>query len=287
MLIITAIDALRIQIKAWHDAGETVAFVPTMGNLHAGHIDLVRHGQRHATKTVVSIFVNPTQFGPQEDFNSYPRTMEADIEKLNEVGADLLFCPTVNTLYPHGESHITRVEVPTLSDILCGAHRPGHFQGVAQIVAKLFNMVQPDMAIFGQKDRQQLMVIERMTLDLNLPIQIIGVPTIRDADGLAMSSRNRYLAADERRHASVLYQQLKNVAQQLQQGQRDFMAIETQAISTLESIGFKADYFRIVNHVDYSDPMVTAQATDLCVVAAAWLGKARLIDNVLVSDVVI
>lgn len=280
MQTVQLISQVRQQVTAWRQAGQRVAFVPTMGNLHEGHLDLVRNAQQVADKVVVSIFVNPTQFGPKEDFSAYPRTLEQDQQALAAVGCDLLFAPTVEEVYPRGANLATRVEVPHLSNVLCGAFRPGHFAGVAQVVCKLFNMVQPTIALFGEKDRQQLLVIRHMVEDLDIPIEIIGVPTIRDADGLAMSSRNAYLSADERARAATVYRELCRVREAVRAGERDFAELETTAWTALQEAGFRPDYFRIVRAQDYSDPAPTED--NLVVVAAAWLGRARLIDNLLI-----
>ncbi|HXH03732.1 MAG TPA: pantoate--beta-alanine ligase [Candidatus Competibacteraceae bacterium] len=281
MNTVHTIAELRHQVAAWRQQGERIAFVPTMGNLHLGHLDLVRNAQKLARRVVVSIFVNPTQFGPKEDFNAYPRTLAEDQVKLVALGTDLLFAPTVEEVYPRGVAATTLVKVPGLSDILCGEFRPGHFAGVAQIVCKLFNMVQPDVAVFGEKDRQQLLVIKRMAEDLDLPIEIVGVPTIRDPDGLAMSSRNAYLTPEERHRAATLYQVLCRAKERIEQGEREFAAIEQTALAVLAAAGFRPDYFRVVRAEDYGDPGPVDR--HLVVAAAAWLGRARLIDNLLVE----
>jgi pantoate--beta-alanine ligase len=194
MQYIEAIEDLRAMLRPWRRAGESIAFVPTMGNLHAGHLDLVSRAAALADRTVVSIFVNPLQFGPQEDYASYPRTLERDRAQLEALATDALFVPPVSAIYPQSPRMVTRVQVPGLSDILCGAFRPGHFEGVATVVAKLFNLVQPDIAVFGKKDYQQLRLIERMAQDLAIPVSIVGISTVREPDGLAMSSRNQYLS---------------------------------------------------------------------------------------------
>ncbi len=271
---------LRVQVRTWKAAGRTVALVPTMGNLHQGHVDLVKRARGEADEVVVSIFVNPTQFGPSEDFARYPRTLEQDQAKVEAAGASLVFAPQVVEIYPRGADRATRVEVPGLSNVLCGAVRPGHFAGVAQIVAKLFNMVQPDVAVFGEKDRQQLLVIQAMTEDLNIPVRIVGQPTIRDPDGLAMSSRNAYLTDEERSIAPALYTILCAAVAQIQAGVDDFAAIEDAAKDTLADAGFKPDYVRILRADDLGPP---AAGDRLAVFAAAWLGRARLIDNVVVG----
>lgn len=276
-----SVAGIRTQVARWRAAGERVALVPTMGNLHPGHIDLVDHARELAPRTVVSIFVNPTQFGPREDFGAYPRTLEEDQARLRAAGADALFAPTLEEVYPRGAEQATRVEVPRISDILCGHFRPGHFQGVAQIVAKLFNMVQPDVAVFGEKDRQQLTVVRWMAEDLNIPVQIAGVPTIRDPDGLAMSSRNAYLTPAERAVAATLYRMLSASVDRLRAGERDYAAIERAATEALAAAGFRPEYFRVLRAADFGEP--GPSDGKLVVVAAAWLGRARLIDNLVVD----
>lgn len=277
MQILHRIAEVRAQVAAWRRADERIALVPTMGNLHRGHIHLVEQAKRHAKRTVASIFVNPLQFGPNEDFHSYPRTLEEDGRKLEQVGLDLLFAPSVAEVYPNGLENTTRVEVPGLSATLCGAFRPAHFSGVATVVIKLFNMVQPDVALFGQKDWQQLLVIRRLVADLNLPVEIIGIPTVREADGLAMSSRNGYLSAYERAVAPTLYATLSAAAQRLSEGERHYQAIAASAWADLEAAGFRPDYFEVRRADDLRKP--GENDTELVVIAAAWLGKARLIDN--------
>jgi pantoate--beta-alanine ligase len=268
---------LRRLVAGWRAAGERIGFVPTMGNLHAGHLDLVAEAQRRADRCVVSIFVNPMQFGQGEDFDAYPRTLQADEDKLLAAGADLLFAPVVKTVYPIGAERQTRVEVPGISDILCGASRPGHFVGVATVVCKLFNMVQPDLAVFGEKDYQQLMVIRRMVADLAIPIEIMGRPTVREADGLAMSSRNGYLSPEQRRIAPGLYHTLQATASAIEGGERDFAMLEREALKTLESLGFRPDYYAIRQARDLALP--EPGDGPMVVLAAAYLGSTRLIDN--------
>ena len=271
------IAALRTRLAAWRQAGARIALVPTMGNLHQGHIRLVEVAQTLADCRVASIFVNPMQFGPWEDFNSYPRTLEEDSHQLAQAGLDLLFAPSVAEVYPHGLENITRVEVPGLSQILCGASRPVHFAGVATVVTKLFNMVQPDVAVFGEKDWQQLLVIRRLMADLNMPAEIVGVPTVREGDGLAMSSRNGYLSAAERAVAPMLYATLRAAAERLRVGERDYQIIQQDAGAALEQAGFRPDYFAIRRADDLAKPV--PGDTDLRILAAAWLGQTRLIDN--------
>ena len=277
---IEEISTLRERVAAWRRAGQRVGFVPTMGNLHAGHLALVAEARRLSERVVVSIFVNPLQFGPQEDFAAYPRTLARDQELLAGAGTDLLFAPTVAAVYPRGQAEQTRVEVPGLSDILCGASRPGHFVGVATVVCKLFNMVQPDLAVFGEKDFQQLQVIRLMTLDLSLPVAIQGLATAREADGLAMSSRNGYLTAEERARAPALYHTLQRCADWLRAGQ-DSATVERQAEEAIAAAGFEPDYFSVRRAADLGLPAPGER--ELVVLAAARLGRARLIDNLRVA----
>ncbi|HIP53555.1 MAG TPA: pantoate--beta-alanine ligase [Chromatiales bacterium] len=273
---ITETTALRDRIAGWRKAGERIAFVPTMGNLHEGHLRLVQRAHELAPRRVVSIFVNPLQFGEGEDFGAYPRTLEADAEALRREGADLLYTPTVEGLYPRGQEAQTRVEVPGLSNILCGASRPGHFVGVATVVCKLFNLVQPDVAIFGEKDFQQLLVIRRMTEDLCLPVEIVGAETVREPDGLALSSRNGYLTPEERRIAPKLYAVLRQIAEGVKKGE-EIATLETLAEATLRQAGFVPDYLTVRTADDLAVP--TPRDNQLVVLGAAWLGRARLIDN--------
>ena len=256
---------------------QQIAFVPTMGNLHAGHLALVKAAKEHAEHVVVSIFVNPLQFGQGEDYSSYPRTLQEDADKLIECGVDVLFAPDVKELYPHTNQDYC-VEPPALQHELCGRFRPGHFRGVATVVLKLFNIVRPDFACFGKKDYQQLTIIRGMVADLNMNIRIIGVPIERDTDGLALSSRNQYLSTDERAAAIFLYQQLQHIAQQLRSGSRDFTVLEQAATQTLTQHNWRVDYVSIRD----AGSLNTAQTQDtkLVILAAAHLGKTRLIDNI-------
>jgi pantoate--beta-alanine ligase len=276
MNIVEQLNDLRTQVRAWRAAGERVGFVPTMGNLHDGHITLVREALQRVPRVVVSIFVNPLQFGPNEDLAAYPRTPEQDQARLAEAGCHLLFAPSVATMYPNGQAVQTRVEVPGLSDILCGASRPGHFIGVATVVCKLFNMVQPDLALFGEKDFQQLLVIRRMVADLAMPVEVSGVPIVRESDGLAMSSRNGYLSVGERAQAPSLYRALTAAAQQLVAG-RPLTEVEAQTAEAITAAGLKPDYVRICRTTDLGEP--TANDRELVILAAAYLGRTRLIDN--------
>ncbi|NEX21912.1 pantoate--beta-alanine ligase [Thiorhodococcus mannitoliphagus] len=270
------VAALRARVAPWRAAAERVALVPTMGNLHRGHLTLVREARARADRVVVSIFVNPLQFGPSEDLDAYPRTLEEDMRQLEAEGCDLLFTPTSDVVYPRGQDGQTRVEVPGLSDLLCGASRPGHFAGVATVVCKLLNMVQPDVALFGEKDFQQLMVIRCMVEDLDMPVEVVGVPIVREADGLAMSSRNGYLTPTERERAPALYRVLTEAAGALQAGDA-VEAVETAARVRLSEAGLRPDYVSIRSAADLSQP---CRADDrLVILAAAYLGRARLIDN--------
>lgn len=276
----TAAD-VRDRIKVWRAQGSRIAFVPTMGNLHAGHLQLVQHARTLAGHVVVSIFVNPLQFVPGEDYESYPRTLDRDRAALMDANADLLFIPAVAEMYPAGAEQVTRVEVPGLNAILCGAHRPGHFTGVTTVVAKLFNLVQPDIAVFGEKDYQQLVIIRRMVSDLCMPIEVVGVGTVREADGLAMSSRNQYLNTAERAHAPQLYQILCSVKARVEAGEGDYGSIESAAREQLAEAGFEPEYVSLRRRADLALP--GPGDSELIVLAAARLGSARLIDNVKIS----
>lgn len=277
MITVHEVRDLRAQVNAWRRGGN-VAFVPTMGNLHAGHLALVKAARELADRVVVSIFVNPMQFGAGEDFDKYPRTMEDDMRMLEGEGADLLFAPSVETMYPKAQDKQTRVEVPGLSGLLCGASRPGHFIGVATVVCKLFNMVQADIALFGKKDFQQLMVIRRMVEDLAMPVRVVGVETMRERDGLAMSSRNGYLSEQQRAIAPTLHRVISGIRQRLLDGDNDYATLQTEAAAELDASGFRSDYIAIRRASDLAEPQ--PGESDLVVLAAAYLGKARLIDNI-------
>lgn len=281
MLICSDLASLRKNIFNWKKNNQRVAFVPTMGNLHAGHLQLVHAARKQAQRVVVSIFVNPLQFNEAADFAAYPRTLDADAHLLREAQADLLFAPTVDVMYPHGQVANTKVMVPGLGDVLEGECRPGHFTGVSTVVAKLFNMVQPDVALFGEKDFQQLMLIRRMVADLDMPILIESLTTVREADGLAMSSRNSRLSAGERQVAPVIYQTLCRLRDQLLRGERPFALLEQQAVAGLNSAGFRAEYVAVRRAADLQSP--AAGDTQLVVLLAAHLGKTRLIDNLPVT----
>ena len=280
MILARSVAELRHAIAHLRAAGRRIAFVPTLGNLHAGHRHLLEQARRHAEAVVASIYVNPLQFGAQEDFGAYPRTPEQDQALLEAARVDVLFSPDDAAIYPRGREASTRVEVPVVSDILCGAARPGHFRGVATVVNRLFHLVTPDVAVFGKKDYQQLLVIRLMTADFGLPIEIIGIDTVRDADGLAMSSRNSYLSPEERRMAPRLYATLQAQAGQIT-GQvipaAGFAQLETQAADQLTAAGFRPEYVSVRRQQDLAVPGPGNRR--LVILAAAWLGRARLIDN--------
>lgn len=281
MIIIESKGELREQLIEWRHDSEHVAVVPTMGNLHAGHISLVEIAREHAERVVVTVFVNPTQFGEGEDFEDYPRTFERDSRRLKTVAADVLFAPSVETMYPFGLENATRVVVPGLTENFCGSFRPGHFDGVTTVVARLFSIVQPDVAVFGQKDFQQQLVIRRMVDDLNLPIRIVTAPTVREDDGLAMSSRNAYLSDEQRRVAPALYRTLSTIGEELQSGKRNYAELEQRAMRALDDAGFAPEYVAVRRAMDLSEP--DRDCDELVIIAAAQLGKARLIDNIVVT----
>mgnify|MGYP006176626689 FL=1 len=277
MNTVKSVRELRAAVAQARAEGKQIAFVPTMGNLHAGHAALVEKAAQRADYVVASIFVNPLQFGPSEDLDKYPRTLLADQEKLVEAGCHLLFTPDVEEMYPHGMDGQTRVSVPGVSEGLCGASRPGHFEGVATVVSKLFNMVQPDLAIFGQKDFQQLAVIRTLVRDLNMPIQIIGEPTVRADDGLALSSRNGYLNTAQREVAPVLYRTLQEMATAIRAGERDYAKLVAVAQQQHSAAGFSPDYLE-VREANSLRP-ATADDRRLVILLAAFIGSTRLIDN--------
>ncbi len=277
MLTVTAIAEVRAHVARWHEEKLRVVFVPTLGHLHAGHMSLIQAARRHGDRFVASIFVNPMQFGPNEDFAHYPRTPTLDSKMLEQAGCDLMFMPEVGEIYPNGADRATRVEVPGISDILCGEFRPGHFEGVATVVAKLFHIVDPDVAIFGEKDFQQLTVIRRMVADLCLRMEIVGAPTVREPDGLAMSSRNQYLDAPERKIAPTIYRQLSQAVEALKSGVRDYARIEATGRAALDGAGLRTEYFS-VRDARTLDP-ARPDTRQFVVLTAARLGKARLIDN--------
>lgn len=281
MEIITSTESLREQISDWRDAGDHIALVPTMGNLHQGHLSLVSLARAHAERIVVSVFVNPTQFGEGEDYDDYPRTEERDKRQLQRENADLLFMPDVDTMYPFGIDSATSVAVPILTDELCGSSRPGHFDGVTSVVSRLFSLVQPDVAVFGEKDYQQLLVIRRLVADLSLQIEIVSGPTIREDDGLAMSSRNSLLTEAERTVAPGLHSTIAETAEQLGSGNRDFQSLEQQGVVALQELGFRPEYFSIRRAANLETP--NSDSHQLVILAAALLGKTRLIDNAVVK----
>jgi pantoate--beta-alanine ligase len=270
------VAALRAQLGQWRAQGKRVGFVPTMGNLHAGHFALVDLARKHADHVVASIFVNPTQFGPNEDYARYPRTPDSDIEGLRAAGCDALLLPSVEEMYPFGTMGCVQMHVPGITDILCGAHRPGHFNGVAQVVARLFNMVQADVAVFGRKDYQQLQVIRYMATEMSFPVEVVAAPTLREADGLAMSSRNQYLSAEDRPRAAFIYETLRWMREQCGFGM-PIDKVEDEARQRLEMAGFVVDYAE-VRRADLSRPRAPDEP-GLVALIAARLGRTRLIDN--------
>ncbi len=269
---------LRRVIAGYRREGARIGLVPTMGNLHAGHIALLARARELADRAVVSIFVNPIQFGKGEDYARYPSTLDADREKLARAGLDLLFAPNLDELYPGGIEEDTRITVPGLSTILCGQYRPGHFSGVATVVSKLFINVQPDLALFGEKDYQQVLVIKRMVHDLLMPVDIVPEPVVREEDGLAMSSRNSYLSTAERRIAPMIFKTLSKAADRVRAQEASLIVIETAAMAELAVAGLRPEYFSIRRAEDLEPPC--AGDTALRILTAAWLGGARLIDNV-------
>lgn len=277
MITIKTIRELRAAVARARGEGKRIALVPTMGNLHAGHIALVEKAKQRADFVVASIFVNPLQFGPTEDLDNYPRTLAADQEKLLGAGCNLLFVPSVEEMYPGGLMSQTRVSVLGVSEGLCGDRRPGHFDGVATVVTKLFNIALPDIAVFGEKDFQQLAVIRTMVRDLNMPVQIIGEPTVRAADGLALSSRNGYLSEEQRAIAPALYRTLCDTAAAIKTGERDFAKLVREGLAALVQSGFRPDYLEI-REANTLQP-ASAQDRQLIVLAAAFIGNTRLIDN--------
>lgn len=278
MNTVKTVRELRAAVARARSEGKQIGLVPTMGNLHSGHTALVTTAAQQADFVVASIFVNPLQFGANEDLDTYPRTLAADQEKLLQAGCNLLFAPTVEEMYPHGMAGLTRVTAAQLSNELCGSRRPGHFDGVTTVVSKLFNMVQPDLAIFGQKDYQQLAVIRAMVHDLNIPVQIIGEPTVRAEDGLALSSRNGYLTEEQRHVAPALYRHLSEIVQAIKAGERDYPQLVSQHLQRIEAEGFRPDYLE----TRHALTLLPAQASDrdIVILVAAFLGATRLIDNI-------
>lgn len=274
--ILTDLAALRARVSQWRREGLKVAFVPTMGNLHDGHFSLVRLARSRADRVVASVFVNPTQFGPNEDFARYPRTPEADARGLEAAGCDAMWLPSVETMYPYGVDATVRVQVPQVTATLEGAQRPGHFDGVATVVSRLFNQVQPDVAVFGRKDYQQLAVVRYMVRDLAFPIEIVGADIVREANGLAMSSRNQYLSADERGQAAEIHRCLQAMAEAVRAG-RPREAVEADAVARLAAAGFEPDY-AVVRRTDLTEPEAGEGGARVALIAAR-LGRTRLIDN--------
>ncbi|MBW7472339.1 pantoate--beta-alanine ligase [Marinobacter sp. M216] len=281
MRTVHSLKELRTILRGYRQQGKTIGLVPTMGNLHEGHISLVRKAAEAADVVVTSIFVNPMQFGAGEDLDKYPRTLAEDQEQLEAAGNTLVFAPGVDEVYPEGLAQQTQVVVPEVSDGHCGASRPGHFEGVATVVTMLFNMVQPDLAVFGEKDFQQLAVIRKMVRDLMMPVEVVGAPTVREDDGLAKSSRNGYLSADERKIAPAVHQTLQDTARALSEGRSDFQTLEDEARDKLSKAGMRPDYFNIVNSRTLKP--ATAEDTEITLLAAVFLGTTRLIDNLSIT----
>jgi pantoate--beta-alanine ligase len=280
--VVETVSAVRAAVGAWCAAGEKVAFAPTMGNLHAGHLSLATLAAAAAPRVVMSIFVNPAQFGPNEDFAAYPRTLDADLALIEAAGdVDLLFVPELNEIYPFGSEGAVRFAMPALSRELCGASRPGHFDGVASVVCRLLNIVTPDVLYLGQKDYQQFVLMRHMIADLRMPVELRMGPTHREADGLAMSSRNRYLDAEQRRRAPALHATLARVREQLRGGAQDFARLTAEARIALERAGLRPDYVEIRRQDDLAAASAAREEARI-VLGAAWLGRARLIDNLLV-----
>jgi pantoate--beta-alanine ligase len=284
MEIVSTIPELRTVLKPWRRAGDVISMVPTMGHLHRGHLSLIEMARAHGDRVVASIYVNPTQFDRPDDLGAYPRTLQNDICQLRDAGVDLVFTPDDKVIYPGGHSDKTRIDVPGMTSILCGAHRSDHFVGVATIVCKLFNIVQPDVAVFGEKDFQQLMIVRQITADLNLPVEIVAAPTWREANGLAMSSRNSHLTRSELEQAALMYQILCECAGQIVDGARDYQQLEAAAMALFTAAGFKPDFVSVRRCVDLESPGKNDPPESLVVLAAAYLGKARLIDNLQVSE---
>ncbi len=274
----TSVIELRQYIQHWKNHGKSIAFIPTMGNLHQGHISLIEKGQSLCDHTICSIFVNPMQFGPNEDFNHYPRTLERDIVQLEAIGCDLVYLPAASELYPDGLEKITQIQVTDLTGVFEGAHRPGHFTGVATIVLKLLNIVRPDVSIFGKKDFQQYRVISKMVEDLNLEVDIIGAETTREPSGLATSSRNQYLSDDQKELASLIYRTLRESAASITAGENTFDKLEQRAIERLNQAGFETDYFCVCN-VETLEP-ASPEDRSLVILVTARLGDTRLLDNI-------
>lgn len=281
MIVLSDNNALKQVVDKYRD--KKIAFVPTMGNLHRGHLSLVDVAREKADLVIVSIYVNPIQFGENEDFSNYPRTLGTDSYALCQRDVDFVYTPSTRDLFVDNNLSAVQVNVPALSGILCGKYRPGHFEGVATVVAKFFNLVQPDIAIFGQKDYQQLKVIEQMVQHLQFPIEIIGASTVREEDGLAMSSRNQYLNDAERVVAPELYRELLHIKAAVESGATDFSELEIKATTQLTEAGFKPDYISVRNAQTLENP--ESPRDSLVVLGAAWLGDTRLIDNIVIKTV--
>ena len=277
----TSVTELRQYVQHWKDHDQSIAFIPTMGNLHAGHMSLIEKGQSLCDRIICSIFVNPMQFGPNEDWDHYPRSLDRDLELLKAIGCDLVYLPTASELYPDGLDRISKVQVTDLTDHYEGTHRPGHFTGVATVVLKLFNIVKPDVSVFGKKDFQQYRVISKMVDDFNIDVQIIGEETTREASGLATSSRNQYLDNAQTEKAALIFKTLQQTAQQIEAGERDFETLQETAICTLDEAGFKTDYFAICNAETLLP--ATPEDRDLVILVTAALGQTRLLDNIEIS----
>jgi pantoate--beta-alanine ligase len=281
MLTFESIAAVRRQVAEWRAQGLTIGFVPTMGSLHLGHMSLMSAARFRADRVIASVFVNPLQFGPGEDFERYPRSPEEDARLVADAGCEGLFLPGVDEIYPKGNSSTTLVSVRPLSEILEGAHRPGHFDGVATVVAKLFGIVQPDLAVFGEKDYQQLAIVRRMVTDLEMPVEIVGAPTVRSGDGLAMSSRNRYLSETDRKLAPRIFATLKLAADRIHAGERNFTALSGWGTAELRAARMQPDYFEVRDSRTLLAP--SPDSRELVILTAARLGRARLIDNLKVT----
>jgi pantoate--beta-alanine ligase len=275
------IKTLRDYMRGWRQDRDTTALVPTMGGLHPGHMSLVSLAQEHAERVVVSVFVNPTQFGLNEDFEAYPRTLDKDRRRLTRAGVDVLFAPSSEEIYPFGTDHTSVVSVPDISTVLCGKDRPGHFDGVTSVVCRLFNIVQPGIAVFGQKDYQQLVVIRRMVADLHLPIKIVAGQTHREPDGLASSSRNRYLTDEQRAIAPNLYVAISQCRDRILAGEKNLAGLEAAGLKYLKAAGLATDYFVVRKAGDLSVP--DPDSRYLVIMVAARTGAARLIDNIIVE----
>lgn len=274
----TSVVELRQYAQHWKDHHESIAFIPTMGNLHTGHLSLIEKGQSLCDRTICSIFVNPMQFGANEDFNHYPRTLDQDLQHLKDIGCDLVYLPTASELYPEGLEHITHIQVTDLADHWEATHRPGHFTGVATIVLKLFNIVKPNVSVFGKKDFQQYRVIQKMVSDLNLDVEIIGSETTREPSGLATSSRNQYLNVDQKEIASLIFKTLQSTAERIKAGEKDYSSLEIEAIDLLNRAGFSTDYFKICNSTTIEPAAVDDKKLVILVTAA--MGETRLLDNI-------